>query len=456
MWAAKSLAQSTPFRLAVTFAAFLVLAFLLAGIVVYQLMDSDLSDRVDEELQKTFSLLTATYNQNDQEDLVSTVQQHAALSPGGDQLFGLVAADGTLLAGTLKMPTGSPEAGFSTVPAAQLGHADDDPYRMLSGKIGPNTLILAFSNGDSNELRMVVLSGFAWATLIVAALAVAGGALVAARIQRRLDAIASTMHKVSQGRLDARIPLIGNNDDIDAVSSQVNGALDRIVALMEGLRQVGYDIAHDLRTPLNRLRIALDSAISKVETPGLMADLDEANAELDRTTQTFDALLRIAQIEAGARRARFQSVDMAEILGNVHEIYEEVAVDDGKTISLTVDRVPALQGDRELLVQMLANLVENALRHTPAGVEIGMACANVGHHICVSVGDNGPGIPADERDKVFQRLYRMDKSRTTPGSGLGLSMVKAIAELHGASVMLSDAAPGLIVTIIFPASPLSV
>ncbi|UVK43017.1 HAMP domain-containing histidine kinase [Mesorhizobium sp. AR07] len=449
MWAARSLARSTPFRLAVTFAAFLILAFLLAGIVVYQLMDSDLTDRVDEDLQKTYSLLSATYDQNDQEDLVSTVRQHAALSTGGNQLFGLVAADGTRLAGTLNVPPGARIPGFATVSSDELGQNNDDPYRVLSGKVGPNTLILAFSYGDTNELRMIVLSGFAWATIIVAVLAVAGGALVAARIQRRLDAIASTMHKISQGRLDARIPLIGNQDDVDAVSSQVNAALDRIVALMEGLRQVGYDIAHDLRTPLNRLRIALDSAVQKADAPAIVADLEEATAELERTTQTFDALLRIAQIEAGARRARFQSLDLGEVIGSVHEIYEEVAIDHGKTISTKVDPVPTLQGDRELLVQLFANLVENALRHTPSGVDILIGCSKIGSQIQVSVADNGPGIPAQERGKVFQRLYRMDKSRTSPGNGLGLSMVKAIADLHGASVTLGDAGPGLIVTVTF-------
>jgi signal transduction histidine kinase len=450
VWAARNLARSTPFRLAVTFAALLVLAFLLAGIAVYQVMDRDLSKRVDEELQTTYALLSATYDQNDQEDLVSTVQQHATLARNGNQLFGLIAADGRMLAGTLRLPSHLLTPGFATVPADLVGQNDDDPYRLFTGKIGPNMLVLAFSNRDPNELRMVVLSGFAWATLIVAALAVAGGALVAARIQRRLDTIATTMQKVSQGRLDARIPLIGNDDDIDAVSSQVNGALDRIVALMEGLRQVGYDIAHDLRTPLNRLRIALDSAIAKADTLELIADLEEATNELDGTTETFDALLRIAQIEAGARQARFQPVDMAEIIGEVHDIYEEVAIDDHKTLAVSAEAVPALQGDVELLVQMIANLVENALRHTPPGVNIRMACARVSDEVRVSVADNGPGIPPEEREKVFRRLYRMDKSRTTPGNGLGLSMAKAIAELHGATVSLGDAAPGLVVTISFP------
>jgi len=236
------------------------------------------------------------------------------------------------------------------------------------------------------------------------------------------------------------------------VSSQVNAALDRITALMEGLRQVGYDIAHDLRTPLNRIRIILENASGKPGAEVLGGDLEEALVELDRTTQTFDALLRIAQIEAGARRQRFRSVDIASVIGDVHDAYAEVAVDAGKTLTLLPSVGGAVDGDRELLVQLVANLVENALTHTRTGARITLGSSVSDTRTTITVADDGPGIPADERDRVFRRLYRMDKSRSTPGSGLGLNMVKAIADLHGADVMLGDAQPGLIVSIRFPAN----
>ncbi len=218
---------------------------------------------------------------------------------------------------------------------------------------------------------------------------------------------------------------------------------------MEGLRQVGYDIAHDLRTPLNRIRIALEHAAGKATSLDLRSDLDEATVELDRASQTFDALLRIAQIEAGARRESFQLLDLADILRDVHEIYAEVAVDAGKTLLLGDIHTSPVNGDRELLLQLTVNLVENALTHTPSGTQIKLSCSPVGQGTKLVVADNGPGIPVEERERVFRRLYRMDKSRTTPGSGLGLSMVKAIAELHGAAVMLGDASPGLAVSVEF-------
>ncbi len=449
MLVASGLTRSTPFRLAVTFATFLIAAFLLSGLVVYQIVSAELNDRVDEDLQKTFSLLSAAYGKDDLEDLISSVSSYADLSVGNEQLFSLVGSDGQPLAGTSAIRGFVAPLGFSNVAAGSLGLGGDVAYRVYSGKIGPNKLSIAYSNDDTDELKQLVLSSFAWAMIIAAALAVSGGALLAARVQHRLNTIAQTMDEVSRGSLGSRIPLVGNRDDIDAVASQVNAALDRLVALMEGLRQVGFDIAHDLRTPLNRLRITLESALEKADTPEIIADLEEARSDIDKTTQTFDALLRIAQIEAGARKSRFQLLDLSEIVADIGEIYGEVAVDQNKTLVSRAEPGNMVHGDRELLVQLLANLVENALRHTPAGVAIKVSCQNLEGRKVIYVEDNGAGIPADEREKAFRRLYRLDASRSTPGSGLGLSMAKAIAELHGAHISLEDAEPGLRVTIVF-------
>jgi signal transduction histidine kinase len=197
----------------------------------------------------------------------------------------------------------------------------------------------------------------------------------------------------------------------------------------------------------------LDTASEKnLSGQKVAGELAEAHAESLQINETFDALLRIAQIEAGARRARFTDVDLSEILQTIAEIYADVAEDDGKSLSLaqrqeTTDRI---HGDRELLTQMFANLVENALRHCPSGTSIKLSVTRQGERVVASVADNGPGIPAVEREKVFQRLYRLDHSRSTPGSGLGLSLVRAIADLHGASIALDDCRPGLAVAVSFP------
>jgi signal transduction histidine kinase len=445
------LLRSTPFRLALTFAFLFMLAFVLSGAIVYQMMSANLAERLDETIRETYSVVAATYAGNDLEDLLATIESHAKLSPKKKQLFSLTDAAGNRLAGNFTA-AGLPD-GFSMFDAVLPGVPPDTEYRAYSGSIGGNNLTVAFSLSETEELEQVALMSFGWATLIITGLAVAGGALLASRVQRRLDGIAATMVDVSHGRLDTRIPLTGKGDDIDIVSKQVNAALDRLAALVEGMKQVSANIAHDLKTPLNRLQMILDSASEKtLSGQNVAGELAEAHAESLQINETFDALLRIAQIEAGARRARFTDVDLGEILKTIAEIYADVAEDDGKSLSLaqrqeTTDRI---HGDRELLTQMFANLVENALRHCPSGTSIKLSVTRQGERVVASVADNGPGIPAVEREKVFQRLYRLDHSRSTPGSGLGLSLVRAIADLHGATITLDDCRPGLEVAVSFP------
>ncbi|WP_027037529.1 HAMP domain-containing sensor histidine kinase [Mesorhizobium ciceri] len=445
------LLRSTPFRLALTFAFLFVLAFVLSGAIVYQMMSADLAERLDDTIKETYAVVAATYADNDLKELVETVGSHSLRSLKKEQLFSLTDAAGNRLAGNFTA-AGLPD-GFSMFDTEMPGVPPGAEYRAYSGPVGGNTLTVAFSLSETEELERIVLMSFGWGTLIITGLAVAGGALLASRVQRRLDGIAATMVDVSHGRLDTRIPLTGKGDDIDIVSSQINAALDRLSALVEGMKQVSANIAHDLKTPLNRLQMILDTASEKnLSGQKIAAELAEAHAESLQINETFDALLRIAQIEAGARRARFTDVDLGEVLQTIAEIYADVAEDDGKSLSLaqpqeTTDRI---HGDRELLTQMFANLVENALRHCPSGTTIKLSVARQGERVVASVADNGPGIPTDEREKVFQRLYRLDHSRSTSGSGLGLSLVRAIADLHGASITLEDCWPGLVVAVSFP------
>ncbi|WP_292087436.1 HAMP domain-containing sensor histidine kinase, partial [Mesorhizobium sp.] len=344
--------------------------------------------------------------------------------------------------------------GFSMFAARLPGVPPDTMYRAYTGEVGGNNLTVAFSLAETDELKTIVLMSFGWGTLFITGLAIAGGALLASRVQRRLDGIAATMVDVSHGRLDARIPLTGNGDDIDAVSTQVNAALDRLSGLVDGMREVSANIAHDLKTPLNRLQMILEQAADKTASgETVSAELADARSESRQINDTFDALLRIAQIEAGARKARFVDLDVGSVVDTIGEVYADVAEDDGKSLSTTLvpDTKWYVHGDRDLLMQMLANLVENALRHCPPGTAIELSVTKQGERVLVHVRDDGPGIPAGEREKVFQRLYRLDSSRTTPGSGLGLSLVKAVADLHGASITLEDNHPGLAVIVDFPA-----
>ncbi|PWK59446.1 HAMP domain-containing sensor histidine kinase [Aminobacter sp. AP02] len=446
-----SLFRSTPFRLALGFGTLFVSAFLAMGFVAYQLMRAELSAGLDNSAREIWEVVAATDADGDLEDIVGAVDIYSRLSKREDRIFVLLDPAGKRLAGNFSKPP--TESGLSMLSAEEAGLSGDGNYRVVSGKVGNNWLSVGLSLAETDRLALIALKSMGWALAIITVTAFALSAYLADRIRRRLDSIADTMVDVSNGKLAARIPLTGNGDDIDAVSGQINTALERLAALVEGMRQVSTDIAHDLKTPLNRLKMTIDAAIGNNERGKPVGDeLSEARVESDRINQTFDALLRIAQIESGSRKARFAATDLDEIMNFIEEIYADVAEDDGKVLTTVGDftGLHPISGDRELLVQMFANLVENAIRHCPPGTRITMSAQNLDDMVVIEICDNGVGIAPVEREKVFQRLYRTEKSRTTPGSGLGLSLVRAIADLHGASLTLDDNHPGLKVRIAFP------
>ncbi|MGV8834101.1 MAG: ATP-binding protein [Devosia sp.] len=446
------LLRSTAFRLALAFSGLFLLTFLVAGFFAYRIIVTDLNERLDRTLLETFDMISRSYTDGDVEDLIGTVRTYAASSQSGQQVFYLTDTSGQFAAGNVT--TASVDPGLSTAPAAAFGLPGEDQFRTQRGAVADNELVIAQSFAETDELAGLVLTSFSWAGAIAVAIAVVAGLLIAAAVRRRMNAIAGTMGRVGQGELSARIPLRGSGDDIDVLSGQINAALDRLAALVEGMRQVSVDIAHDLKTPLNRLSIIIEDALDKAERGQDNADeLLTAQVEAGRINDTFEALLRIAQLESGARRERFIDVSLTATLAVLLEAYGDVAQENGQTLTITgpQDNPRNIRGDRDLLTQLFANLIENAIRHAEGGASITVDIQS--HHgvVTVRVADNGPGIPAVERDKVFRRLYRLEKSRTTEGTGLGLSMVKAIADLHGATIELADAQPGLSVTLSFPA-----
>jgi signal transduction histidine kinase len=295
------------------------------------------------------------------------------------------------------------------------------------------------------DMQRAIERAFAWAGGVTLLLAIGGGVLLGGNFLRRIDTIGRTSRAIMEGDLTARIPMRGTNDEIDQLVSGLNAMLDRIQHLMEGLRQVSNDIAHDLRTPLGRLRQRLEDARERATTSAeYQAAADAAIAEADQLLEIFSALLRIAQVESGAQKSAFSQVDLSAAARSVGEAYLPAAEDSKHKLELAVEDGVAMQGDRQLLAQMISNLVENALTHTPAGstviLKVGRTASSAPR---IEVADDGPGIPEAEREKVFARFYRLDRSRTTAGSGLGLALVKAIATLHGLSLKLEDRNPGL-------------
>jgi signal transduction histidine kinase len=264
--------------------------------------------------------------------------------------------------------------------------------------------------------------------------------------------ITRTADAIVAGDLSRRIERTGSGDDFDHLSATLNAMLDRIAGLMENLRQVSSDIAHDLRTPLSRLRQDLEEAKNQdLTAAGYKSVVERAVAEADVLLETFSALLRIAQIEAGTRRSAFRLLDLSDVVRTVAEAYAPAVEERGRRLQTEITDAVQVNGDRGLLSQLFVNLVENALRHTPAGTTITLRLSRQGAAALAEVADTGSGIPKDERAKVLRRFYRLERSRTTAGSGLGLSTVAAIVELHHAAIELLDNEPGLRVVIRFPA-----
>ncbi len=446
-----SLLRSTPFRLALLFSVMFVGAFVLTGLGVFQLARWELRQHQDQAIRETYAVIANAYGDRDLTDLLETVETNVRATRDHQRVFLVMAPDGRVLGGNI--PAVALPAGWSEVRGTHLGLEPDLGYRLYAGFVDGNRLIVGLSQQEIDNLEEIIWLSFAWATAVVAVFGVSGGMLIATRARRRFDAVRDAMDAVSHGNLAARIPLIGKGDDLDLLSSDINEALSRLVKSVEGMRQVSTDIAHDLKTPLNRLRMTVDEALEKQKKGDpVLEDLVDAASEADRINQTFEALLRIAQIETGSRKSQFEQIDLGDLAASLSEIYADVAQDAGDSLQLEVDgsgNSLTIAGDRELLTQMFANLIENAIRHCPSGSCIKLRVERTGSTVVAAAEDNGLGIPEEEREKVFRRLYRLEKSRTSQGSGLGLSLVKAVAELHDASVRLEDAHPGLRIKIAF-------
>ena len=363
---------------------------------------------------------------------------------------------GQRLAGNV--PPLSPSPGWRRLPFADTGAekvAEDteEDSRLLGFATltaGGDYLFVGEDTHDLDELQELIIRAFGWAGAVTIVLALGGGLIMSWAFLHRVEAINETTRAIIDGDLDGRVPIGSGGDEFDRLALNINSMLDRLRALMEGLRQVSDDIAHDLRTPLSRLRQKLEGArfrsrsVADYETA-----VDEAIAETDVILTTFAALLRIAQIEAGSRRAGFADVDLSAVFDAVAEAYAPVAEDHGQVIAALIAPGLSVRGDRQLLTQMLANLVENAIHHTPAGTRIELRLRDGPEGPLGLVADDGPGIPADAREQVFKRFFRLERSRTMPGSGLGLSLVAAVADLHRVKVELRDHGPGLKVSLVF-------
>lgn len=305
--------------------------------------------------------------------------------------------------------------------------------------------------GDhSGFTAMIEIAMIAVAVLLVVLAGVAA-VLVTGRTVGRIEEINATSRAIMLSGLDRRIPLRGSRDEWDRVAENLNQMLDRIETLMAEVKQVSDNVAHDLRTPLTRMRGRLEKAYHAPRNSEADATLiGDTIADLDAVLGMFASITRISEIETRARRSAFRALNLAEIAGEVVELYDAAAEQVATRLSLGGDREVAVTGDRDLLFDAIANLVDNAIKHGRAGGKVTVTCRNAGNSAMIAIADDGPGIAADQHDHVFKRFYRLEQSRYTPGNGLGLSLVAAVSRLHGAEIALHDNTPGLTVQLSFP------
>jgi signal transduction histidine kinase len=311
--------------------------------------------------------------------------------------------------------------------------------------------MVGFSRQEIERAEDALLRSFAWTASLTLILGIAGGVFFGGRIMRRVETISQATNAIMEGNLSRRVPVEGSRDEIDNLAANVNRMLDRIQDLMSNVEQVTNDIAHDLRSPLGRVRQRLEVARLKEQSvAGLGKAIDDAIVGVDGILGIFSALLKIAQIEGGAVARDFVEADLSEIAGRVCEAYALVAEEHQQKLEAHIAPDLIIRGDHGLIAQALSNLLENAIKHSGPGTSISAKVLRARDEAQLEVADTGPGIPAADRDHVFRRFVRLETSRTTPGSGLGLSLVQAVVILHGGRIELADNNPGLRVVVSFP------
>lgn len=392
--------------------------------------------------------------------LTATIEERLIANVEDDALYMLQDPRGDTIEGNLEeWPDGVAPSGASTeirinragmvVPARVRAYLLlPGGYRLLVGR-DVRTRVL---------VRALLTDALYWALVLVAVLGVAGAVLMRSLFRRMLANVSATAAAISAGDLTRRVRLTGRGDEFDRVAETINDMLDRTARLMDGVRQVSNAIAHDLRTPIARARARLeDAALHARGEAALRAAIERATADLDGVASVFQALLRIAEIEAGARRSAFTEVDLAPSLAELAELYGAVAEEKGVNLILRPQdsKTPALPAyaDRDLIQQAVANLLDNAVKFSPPGSEVVLEAEAGTDTVRLAVCDRGPGIPEADRARATERFFRGETARHTPGTGLGLALVHAVAQLHGGELRLLDNGPGLRAELVLPARP---
>ena len=460
MTALGKLFRTTAFKLSMAYLVIFVLfASAILGYVAFnmrRLLDEQVSLTIEEDVKG----LVTQFNSGGLRRLVAQIERRA--SQPGSSLYLVTTPTGETLAGNISGidQEGLLDAGRYQLFYRVLEDGDVKPHRALVDTIvlpGGFRLLVGRDLSETDRFRGVIRSAIGWSILLVLVMAVAGGVFVARRVLGRIDAMTATTRSIMAGDFSGRLAVSGTNDELDRLAQNLNAMLDRIAELMAGLREVSDNIAHDLKTPLTRLRNSAEEALrTATDTEEYRLTLENVIDEADQLIRTFNALLMIARAESGNATEGMAAFDAADVARDVAELYEPLAEEAHVTMHVTLPEKLPLYGSRELIGQALANLLDNAIKYAARDesdlekAEISIGAVATGTGIELSVSDNGPGIPEADRARVVERFVRLEGSRSRPGSGLGLSLASAVARLHGGTLRLEDHAPGLRVVLAIP------
>jgi signal transduction histidine kinase len=440
--------RTASFGLALLYATLLAASAVILGFIVYATVQASVDRQMDARIEAEIEILKGEFRSEGSAELAREVETR--INYFGALEYFLADADGKRLAGSLSnLPATD---GWSDIAITEPQQGKDPKYFRVKTVHLDNgyRLVVGDDLASKEDIRRAFLGALAWALVAFLVLTLTAGALLSSAFLSRVDSIGRTAEAIINGDLGSRVPLRGTNDNFDRLSATLNRMLDQIQRLMESLSQVSNDIAHALRTPLGRLRQKLEVAHANSGVDSQCTKtIDAALEETDNILNTFSALLRIAQIESGTRTVGFREIDLSKLFETVSEAFSAVAEDEGKTLTAEIAPSVKFWGDGDLLSEMLANLLDNAIRHTPQGAHIEVSLMNHGSQLVASVADNGPGVPPAEQERIFRRFYRLERSIRTPGTGLGLSLVAAVAELHGMKFCATDNMPGLRMTLSF-------
>jgi signal transduction histidine kinase len=449
--------QTSIFRIALLYLLLLGITLLALMAVVYWSTVGLIERQTDETIEAEIRGLAEQYRDEGLPRLMEVLRERSGPRGAPENVYLLTGPQFQPLAGNLtSWPRDAvDDDGWLEV---SLGRRDDPtgrPHRVRGRAFdlaGGYHLFVGRDTVERSDFREIVAGALAWALLPALLLGLIGGALIGRYSLRRVDAVRAAGEDIVGGDLSRRVPLTGSGDEFDRLAATINEMLARIETLMGGMRLVTDSLAHDLRSPLTRARSTVEMALRHDRDSEVYREaLAQTAAELETIQRTFDSLINIAQAESGVGRLALGDLDLSALAGDLLEVYQPIAEDAGLDLKSDVAPGITVKGHRQLLGQALANLLDNAVKYSPAGGALSLSLRRGGDGGPVlSVADSGPGIAPEDRARVLERFVRLDDSRGTPGSGLGLSLVAAVAKLHGVDLQLEDNDPGLRVTLKFP------